>query len=120
MDDYRFNGTIDEVMVFNRALSAAEILALYETSSKKLLATGTQTIAAKTNVSVVLSNPAGRTKFDDVRVTREKNKLTILIPFTNVELNGTLRLTKGEHKIQIKHMETNTTTSKPIVELTAV
>jgi hypothetical protein len=115
-----FNGTIDEVMVFNRSLSAAEILSLYETNSKKLIATGTQTITTKTNVSVVLSNPAGRTMFDDVRVTRDRNKLTLLVPFTNVELNGTLRLTKGEHKIQIKHMETNTTTSRPIVELTAV
>jgi len=114
------NGTIDEVMIFNRSLSADEVKALYETSTKKLVATGMQSIAAKTNPAIVLSNPAGTTKFDDVTVTRDRNKLTILVPFTNVELNGTLRLTKGEHKIQIKHMETNTTTSRPIVELTAV
>jgi len=115
-----FNGTIDEVMIFNRSLTQGEITALYETSTKKLTATGTQTIAAKTNVSIVFANPAGKTSFDDVTVARDRNKLTLLVPFTNVELNGTLRLTKGEHKIQIRHMETNTTTSRPIVELTAV
>ena len=115
-----FNGTIDEVMIFNRSLSADEVTALYETSTKKLDATGTQSIAAKASPAIVLANPVGITKFDDVTVTRDRNKLTLLVPFTNVELNGTLRLTKGEHKVQIRHMETNTTTSRPIVELTAV
>jgi len=115
-----FNGTVDEVLVFNYSFSSEEVTALYELSTKKLIATGTQTVTAKTTPAIVLSNPAGKTSFDDVALSRDRNKLTILIPFTNVELNGTLRVGKGEHKIQIKHMETNTTTSRPIVELTAV
>jgi len=117
---YYANGTIDEVMVFNRLLSAAEILALYETSTKKLDATGTQTITAKTNVSVVLSNPAGRTKFDDVRVTREKNKLTFIIPYDGIDINGTLRVGKGEHWIEILHMGINATSNRPVIQITSV
>jgi len=113
------NGTIDEVMIFNRSLTDGEIKALYETSTKKLLATGTQTVTTKTNVSIVLANPVGQTKFDDVTVTRDRNELKMVIPYSNVDLNGTLRLSKGEHKVQIRHMATNATTDRPIVELTA-
>jgi hypothetical protein len=117
-----FNGTIDEVMIFNRSLSADEVAALYETSAKKLSgAGGSQSIAAKTpNPAIVLSNPAGQTRFDNVEVTRSGGKLTLMVPYTNVELNGTLRLQKGEHRVQIRHMATNATTNKPIIELTAV
>ena len=115
-----FNGTIDEVMVFNRSLSAAEILALYETSAKKLIATGTQTITTKTNVSVVLSNPAGRTKFDDVKVTRDRNKLTFIIPYDGIDINSTLRVGKGEHQIEILHMGTNATSNRPVIQITSV
>jgi len=117
---YRFNGTIDEVMVFNRSLTAGEVTALYELSAKKLDVTGTQTITAKTNVSVVLSNPAGRTKFDDVRVTRDRNKLTFIIPYDGIDINGTLRVGKGEHQIEITHMGTNTTSNRAIIQITAV
>ena len=116
----KFNGTIDEVMIFNRSLTQGEITALYETSTKKLLATGTQTITAKTNVSVVLSNPAGRTKFDDIKVTREQNILSLIIPYDNIDINGTLRVGKGEHQLEITHMGTNTTSSRAIIQITAV
>jgi len=115
-----FNGTIDEVMIFNRSLTAGEVTALYELSAKKLDVTGTQTITAKTNVSVVLSNPAGRTKFDDVRVTRDRNKLTFIIPYDGIDINGTLRVGKGEHQIEITHMGTNTTSNRAIIQITAV
>jgi len=119
---YVFNGTIDEVMIFNRSLSADEVAALYETSAKKLSgAGGSQSIAAKTpNPAIVLANPAGQTRVDNVEVTRSGGKLTLMVPYTNVELNGTLRLQKGEHRVQIRHMATNVTTNKPIIELTAV
>jgi len=116
-----FNGTIDEVLVFNRALSAGEITSLYETSVKKIHeVSGSQTVTTKTNVSIVLSNPAGQSKFDDIKVTRETKKLDFIVPYTNIEINGTLRLPKGDHQVQIKHMGTNTTLNKPIIEVTGV
>jgi hypothetical protein len=31
----RFNGSVDDVRIYNRALSAAEILAIYETSQRR-------------------------------------------------------------------------------------
>jgi hypothetical protein len=120
--DYIVNGAIDEVMIFNRSLSADEVAALYETSAKKLSgAGGTQSITTKTpNLAIMLSNPAGATKFDSIEVTSGAGKLTLMVPYTTVELNGTLRLQKGEHRVQIRHMATNATTNKPIIELTAV
>ncbi|MCX6821126.1 MAG: LamG domain-containing protein [Candidatus Aenigmarchaeota archaeon] len=115
------NGTIDEVMIFNRSLSTSEIAALYETSAKKLLATGTQTITAKMTPSIVLSNPAGQTKFDDVLVTSVANdKLTLLVPYDNIDISGSLRLSKGSYSVQVRHVDTNSTTNKPIIELMAV
>jgi hypothetical protein len=115
-----FNGTIDEVMIFNRSLTSGEVTALYELSAKKLDATGTQTITAKTNVSVVLSNPAGRTKFDDIKVTREQNILSLIIPYDNIDINGTLRVGKGEHQIEITHMGTSATSNRPVIQITSV
>jgi hypothetical protein len=117
---YNFNGTIDEVMIFNRSLSADEIRALYETSTKKLAATGMQSIAAKTNPAIVLANPAGTTKFDDVKVSRDRKDIKLVVPCDNIDINGTLRAAKGEYKIQIRHVETNATLNKPTIEITAV
>jgi hypothetical protein len=121
---FYFNGTIDEVMVFNRSLSADEVAALYETSVSKFdgSSSAPKGISAKATPAIVLSNPAGTTEFDDVTVTRDTGTgtLTMVVPYSNVELNGTLRLAKGEYNVQIRHMATNATTNKPIIELTAV
>jgi len=117
---YYFNGTIDEVMVFNRALTPGEITSLYETGVKKLSVSGTQSVTAKTNASIVLANPAGSTKFDDVKVWRDRNELTLFIPYENIDINGTLRAGKGEHRIEIRHMGVNTTSNRAIIQITAV
>ena len=117
---YNFVGNIDEAMIFNRSLSADEVKALYETGTKKLLATGTQTITSKATPAIILSNPAGQTKFDDVLVTSAADdKLTLLVPYANIDLSGSLRLSKGSYSVQVRHVATNSTTNKPIIELTA-
>ncbi len=114
-----FTGFIDEVMIFNRALTAEEVKALYEMSFKKIYGgDGSQNIGARTNASLVLSNPAGQSKFDDIKITRDgNNKMSFVIPYSKVDLNGTLRLQKGEHRIQIIHMGINSTSGKPIIEI---
>jgi len=118
---FNFKGAIDEVMIFNRSLSANEVKALYETSAKKLLATGTQTITVGSTPSIVLSDPAGQTKFDNVVVTSAADdKLTLLVPYDSIDLSGSLRLSKGSYSVQVRHVATNSTTNKPIIELTSV
>ena len=114
-----FNGAIDEVMIFDRALTVAEVATLYETSVKKLRASGSQSISARTYGTIVLSNPGGQTQFDDVKVVRQKNELSFVIPYSNVDITGSLRLRKGEHLISITHMGINATSSKAIIEVKA-
>lgn len=115
-----FNGTIDEVKIWNISLSAEEVAAEYELSAKKLRESGSQSVSAKTpNAAIVLANPDGVTNFDDIKVSREQKEQKLVIPYSKIDLNGTLRIPKGEHQVLIKHMGTNTTLSKPIIEVTS-
>jgi hypothetical protein len=118
-DPYYFNGTVDEVMVFNRALTPGEIASLYETGVKKLSVSGTQSVAAKTNASIVLSNPAGATKFDDVTITAGGNDITMIVPYDGIDINGTLRVGKGQHQVEILNMGVNATSNKQMVQIRA-
>jgi len=116
-----FNGTIDEVMIFNRSLSADEVAALYETSAKKLSgAGGTQSIIMKTpNPAIVLANPAGQTRFDNIEATDGTNRLTFVVPFSDADINGTMRAGKGDHTIEVRNMGVNAASGRPVVQLTA-
>jgi hypothetical protein len=114
-----FNGIIDEAKVWNVSLSADEITAEYELSSKKIRASGSQTVNAKTpNAAIVLANPDGVTNFDDIKVSKTVKEQTLVIPYSKIDLNGKLRITKGEHRVTITHRGTNTTLNKPIIEIT--
>jgi len=116
-----FNGTMDEVMIFNTSLSAAEVAALYETSAKKLAVSGSKNIDTYTpNGAVVLANPDGTTKFDNILVTGSQKELKMVVPYINVDVNGTMRLPKGDHSVEIRHMGTNSTSNRPTVQLTNV
>lgn len=114
-----FNGAIDEVMIFDISLTAAQVKSLYETSWKKLSSTGkSDTISATTDAYLVLSTPNGHTHFDEVKIKTNKRMMKLSIPYSNIDLNGTARLGKGNYQLVIKHMGVNSTLSKPIVELT--
>jgi len=118
--NYDFNGTIDEVKIWNVSLSSDEIAAEYELSAKKLLESGSQNVAAKTpNAAIVLANPDGVTSFDDIKVSRARKEQKLVIPYSKIDLNGTLRIAKGEHKVTIEHMGTNTTLGEPIIHITS-
>lgn len=114
----RLNGSMDEVMIFNVSLTADEVAALYETSTKKIKESSSQTVNAKTpNAAIVLANPDGVTNFDDIKVSKTVKEQTLVIPYSKIDLNGTLRITKGEHRVTITHRGTNTTLNKPIIEI---
>jgi len=117
----KLNGTVDEVMIFNRSLSANEVAALYETSAKKLPgAGGSQSVASKvTNPAIVLSVPFGKTKFDNVEVTDGSQKLTFVVPLSDVDINGTLRASRGEYQLTLRNMGVNATTGRTTVQITA-
>ncbi len=115
----RFNGTIDEVKIYNRSLTADEVKSDYELGIKKLSSTGrTDSVSASTNVYLVLSNPSGNTNFDEVKIKTNKRVMMLSVPYVNVDLNGTARFPKGNYQLTIMHMGVNTTVNKPIVELT--
>jgi hypothetical protein len=118
---YYWNGPIDEVMILNRSLSADEVAALYETSYKKISgAGGSQSINAKTpNPAIVLANPAGQTRFDNVEVTDGTSRLTFVVPFSDADINGTMRAGKGDHTIEVRNMGVNAASGRPVVQLTA-
>jgi len=117
--DY-FNGTIDEVMLFNRSISADEMNALYETSTKKLLTTGTQTISPAASVSIVMSSPSGQTSFDDVTVSSGSGEITLLVPYNGIEINGTMRAVKGQQEIEITNMGINAISNKQTLQIKEV
>jgi len=112
-----YNGRMDEIMIFNSLLAPDEVKALYETSTKKLGSSGSRTIDSRIKGGIVLSNPFGQAQFDDIKVVRDKNTLTFIIPYSKIDINGTLRLRAGEHQIQIEHVGTNDTLNKPIIEI---
>jgi hypothetical protein len=114
-----FNGTIDEVKVWSTALTEAQILAEYETSWKKLEGTGGSVdIAAQTDAYIVLVNPDGDSRFDDVYVT-DNNDITqtFIIPYTNVDITTTTSFGQGDHRVTVEHMGVNTTTNRPMIQI---
>jgi hypothetical protein len=116
---YFFNGIVDEVRIYNRALSEEEIKAEYEAGLKKLTSSGTQTISSTFSPYLVLSNPSGKTYFDSIRINSNSKKLNLVIPFSRIDLNGTFRVSRGTHDIIIENKGFNSTSNKPIIQITA-
>jgi hypothetical protein len=113
-----FNGSIDEVKIYNRSLSADEVKADYELGIKKLSSTGrTDLISTSTNVYLVLANPNGHTHFDEVKIKTNKRNMMLSIPYLNVDLNGTARFSKGNNQLTIENKGFNTTLNRPIIEI---
>jgi len=114
-----FNGTIDEVKIYNRSLSDNEVKADYELGIKKLSSTGrTDSVSASTNVYLVLANPNGNTYFDEVKIKTNKRSMMLSIPYLNVDLNGTARIPKGSYQLTVENKGLNTAVNKPIIEIT--
>jgi hypothetical protein len=54
--DSYFNGTIDEVMIFNTNLTAAQILSIYQNQSSRFSVQGTQTLANQSYLNISSGN----------------------------------------------------------------
>jgi hypothetical protein len=112
-----FDGTIDEVMVFTRALTANEIAFLYESSREKVTTYGEiPTIGEDENVTIVLAAP-GSTYFDNVRVKAGEPKIRFVVPYQNVDIVNQSRFGPGDHNVVIRHYGTNTSSNRPMIGL---
>ncbi|MBI2547594.1 MAG: LamG domain-containing protein [Candidatus Aenigmarchaeota archaeon] len=112
-----FNGTIDEVMIWNRSLTATEIAFLYETSIKKITTSGEiPNIANAANETIVLSSP-GTNYFDNVKLKSGPVKIRFVIPYQRIDITNSTRFGPGDHNIVIKNDGVNTTSNKPLVDL---
>ena len=78
-DGYYFNGTMDEVMIFNKALNATEILNLYNNVSRRFAGPGSQ-ILLQQNITTG-ENPFNTTS---ILVNVSANFSSTLIPQANV------------------------------------
>lgn len=112
-----YKGVIDEVMVFNRALSADEVAFLYESSREKITASGEiPTIDEDANVTIVLASP-GSNYFDNVKLKSGAPKIRFVVPYQNVDIVNQTRFGPGDHNIVIRHYGTNTTSNRPMIGL---
>ncbi|MEM5813959.1 MAG: LamG domain-containing protein [Candidatus Aenigmatarchaeota archaeon] len=116
-----WNGTIDEVMVFNRALSPDEIKFLYESSVKKITTAGeiptiSPSITGTVNTTIVLASP-GSSYFDNVKLKSGPAKIRFVAPYQNIDIVNQTRFGPGDHNIVIRHYGTNTTSNKPMIGL---
>lgn len=58
--------------------------------------------------------------FDDVKITTGGKNLKLIIPYSNIDLNGTDRFSTGNYQMEIENMGINTTTNKPIINIEMV
>lgn len=115
-----FNGKIDEVKLWDIALTEEQISAEYYLSQSKLFESGFDTISTRLRTgAIVLSNPDGVTSFDNIKVSTSSKEQTFVVPYSRIDLTGTLRISKGDYKVTIEHMGTNTTLNKPIIQVTS-
>lgn len=113
----RFNGTIDEVMVWNRNLSDGDIAFLYQSSERKVTtAEEIQPIGEDANVTIVLASPES-TYFDNIKLKSGEPLIRFIIPYNRVDIENQVRFGPGDHNIVIRHNGTNTTNNRPLIRI---
>jgi len=114
----KFNGTIDEVLIFNRALSEEEIKFLYEEGLKKLQNSGMVQFNSRIKPCIAISNPSGKIYVDNLRVGNQNSKeIKLIKPLYNLELESNFRFSKGTHQIKIENVGFNFTSKRPIIRI---
>ena len=115
---YHFKGIIDEVMIFNRALSEEEIKFLYEEGLKKLQNSGMVQFNSRIKPYIAISNPSGRIYVENLRVGNQNSKeIKLLKPLYNLEFESNFRFSRGTHQIKIENVGFNLTSKKPIIRV---
>jgi hypothetical protein len=113
-----YNGTIDEVRIYNKALSEEEIKFLYEEGLKKLQNSGMLQFNSKIKPYIAISNPSGKIYVENLRVGNQNSKeIKLIKPFYNLEFNSNFRFSKGNHQIKIENIGFNYTSKRPIIRI---
>jgi hypothetical protein len=113
-----FNGLIDEVRIFNRALSEEEIKFLYQEGLKKLQNSGMLQFNSQIKPYIAISNPSGKIYVDNLRVGNQNSKeIKLIKPFYSLEFDSNFRFSKGNHQIKIENIGFNSTSKKPIIRI---
>jgi len=112
------NGTIDEVMVFNRSLTEEEIRFLYEEGLKKLQNSGMVQFNSRIKSYIAISNPSGKIYVENLRVGNQNSKeIKLIKPLYNLEFESSFRFSKGTHQIKIENVGFNFTSKRPIIKI---
>jgi len=122
-NDFRhwLNGTIDEVMIFNRSLTEEEIRFLYEEGLKKLQNSGMQQFNSRIKPYIAISNPSGKIYVENLRVGNQNSKeIKIVKPFYNLEFESSFRFSKGSRQIRIENVGFNSTSKRAIIKISEV
>ena len=113
-----FNGTIDEVMIFNRSLTDNEVRALYQLTLRKLISSGiTDAVEENINATLVLASPAGKTYFDNVKVKSIINRLVLTVPYSRIDISNSLSIGPGNTMVSIEKIGFNESSGKPLVRI---
>jgi hypothetical protein len=116
--NYRIKGLIDEVLIYNRALSEEEIKFLYQEGLKKLQNSGMLQFNSQIKPYIAISNPSGKIYVDNLRVGNQNSKeIKLIKPFYNLEFNSSFRFSKGNHQIKIENVGFNSTSKRPIIRI---
>jgi hypothetical protein len=111
-------GIIDEIRIYNRALSEEEIKFLYEEGLKKLTRSGMQTFNSNIKPYIAISNPSGKIYVENLRVGNLNSKeIKLIKPFYNLEFESSFRFSKGSHQIKIENIGFNYTSKRPIIRI---
>ncbi|MFZ8829993.1 MAG: LamG domain-containing protein [Candidatus Aenigmatarchaeota archaeon] len=113
-----FNGTIDELLIYNKALSEEEIKLLYQEGLKKLQNSGMLQFNSKIKPYIAISNPSGKIYVENLRVGNQNSReIKLIKPFYNLEFNSSFRFSKGNHQIKIENIGFNSTSKRPIIRI---
>ncbi len=114
----RFNGTVDEVMMWNKNLTDNEVAFLYQSSERKVTTQSEiQPIGEDANVTIVLASPES-TYFDNIKVKGGEPVIRFIIPYNRVDIEQQIRFGPGDHNIVIRHNGTNSTNNnRPLIRI---
>jgi hypothetical protein len=112
------NGTIDEVMVFNRSLTDDEVKFLYQEGLKKLQNSGMIQFNSPIKPYIAISNPSGKIYVENLRVGNQNSReIKLIKPFYGLEFDYSFRFSKGNHQIKIENIGFNLTSKRPIIRI---
>jgi hypothetical protein len=112
------DGIIDEVRIYNRALSNEEIRFLYQEGLKKLQNSGMLQFNSKIKPYIAISNPSGKIYVENLRIGNQNSKeIKLIKPFYNLEFDSSFRFSKGNHQIKIENIGFNYTSKRPIIRI---